>query len=219
MLLQERNSLSADEQPKLARIAHKSHAETFDTFLPRVNLAIYDNKDFDRGAPRWKEALWTLTRCIFFQNPLPWPSGLRVALLRIFGATVGGHVVIRAGVNVSFPWRLTIGDHVWIGEEAGILSLAQVSIGSHVCISQRAYLCTGSHDFRREDFKLKVAPIKISDQSWIAAASFIAPGVEIGSGAVVSAGSVVFRDVPSGAHVRGNPAVEVKSEKAEMLKS
>lgn len=173
-----------------------------------MNLASYDNSDFDRGAPRWKEALWVAVRCIFFQTPWPWPSSWRVGLLRAFDAKVGEHVVIRANVNISHPWRLAIGDHVWIGEDVGILSLAQVSIGSNVCISQRAYLCTGSHDFRREDFKLKVAPITVRDGSWIAAASFIAPGVEIGPGAVVSAGSVVFKNVAAGALVRGNPAEE-----------
>jgi putative colanic acid biosynthesis acetyltransferase WcaF len=172
-----------------------------------LNLQIYDNSDFDRGAPRWKEALWILVRCLFFQNSFPWPSELRVWLLRAFDAKIGNGVIVRANVNISFPWRLTVGNHVWIGEDVDILSLAQVTIESNVCISQRAYLCTGSHGFRREDFKLKVAPITVRTGSWIAAASFIAPGVEIGSGAVVSAGSVVFENVPPNSLVRGNPAV------------
>lgn len=177
-----------------------------------MDLSVYDNSDFDRGAPVWKEALWVATRCLFFQNPLPWPSELRVALLRAFGAQIGQRVVIRANVNISHPWRLEMGDHVWIGEDVGILSLARVTIGSNVCISQRAYLCTGSHDFRREDFKLKVAPITVRDGSWIAAMAFIAPGVEIGSGSVVSAGSVVMRDVSPGTFVRGNPAERKRAE-------
>ena len=122
-------------------------------------MSIYDNSDFDRGASLWKEAVWYLARWIFFQTSLPWPSGLRVALLRLFGAKRG--VVVRANVNISFPWRLRIGDHVWIAEDVGILSLAPVTIESNVCINQRAYLCTGSHDFRREDFKLRVHPITI----------------------------------------------------------
>jgi putative colanic acid biosynthesis acetyltransferase WcaF len=180
-----------------------------------VDLSKFDNSDFDRGAPRWKEALWVAVRCLFFQNPLPWPSAWRVGLLRAFGAKVGRAVVIRANVNISHPWRLALGDHVWIGEDVGILSLAQVNIGSNVCISQRAYLCTGSHDFRREDFALKTAPITVHDGSWIAAMSFIAPGVEVGPGSVVAAGSVVFANVGAGAQVRGNPA----GEKAETLKN
>jgi putative colanic acid biosynthesis acetyltransferase WcaF len=186
-----------------------------------MDLSIYDNSDFDRGAPRWKEALWTLVRLLFFQNAFPWPSPLRCVLLRGFGAKIGRGVVIRANVNISFPWRLTIGDHVWIGEDAGILTLAPVLIESNVCISQRTYLCTGSHDFRREDFKLQVAPITVREGVWIAAASFIAPGIEIGSGAIVSAGSVVFENVAPKTFVRGNPATvvsEMRKDKAKGAK-
>ena len=183
-----------------------------------MDLSIYDNSDFDRGASRLKEVGWVLVRWIFFQTSFPWPSQLRVALLRLFGATIGRGVVIRANVNISFPWRLTIGDHVWIGEDVGLLTLAPVTIESNVCISQRAYLCTGSHDFRREDFKLQVAPITVREGSWIAAACFIAPGIEIGSGAVVSAGSVVFANVAPKMFVRGNPAAvisEIRKHKVD----
>ena len=183
-----------------------------------MDLSIYDNSDFDRGVSRLKEAAWVIVRWIFFQTSFPWPSQLRVALLRLFGATIGRGVVIRANVNISFPWRLTIGDHVWIGEDVGLLTLAPVTIESNVCISQRTYLCTGSHDFRREDFKLQVAPITVREGSWIAAASFIAPGIEIGSGAIVSAGSVVFASVAPKTFVRGNPATvisEIRKDKIE----
>ncbi len=62
---------------------------------------------------------------------------------------------------------------------------------------------------RREDFKLKVAPILIRTGSWIAIGSLILPGVTIGEGAVVSAGSVVLKDVPPNCLVRGNPATVV----------
>ena len=176
-----------------------------------MDLSRYDNSDFDRGAPHWREAVWMLVRGVFFQTWLPWPSAWRVALLRAFGARVGRGVVIRANVNVSFPWRLVVGDHVWIGEDVGILSLAPVTIESHVCLSQRAYLCTGSHDYRREDFRLITRPITVRTGSWLAAGVFVAPGVEIGAGAVVAAGSVVVADVPPGTLAGGNPAVVIRS--------
>ena len=176
-----------------------------------MDLSRYDNSDFHRGAPSWKEALWLLVRGVFFQTFVPWPSSVRVAWLRAFGAHVGAGVVVRANVNVSFPWRLRVGDHVWIGDDVGILSLAEVAIEGNVCISQRAYLCTGSHDYRREDFKLVTRPITVRAGAWVAAAAFIAPGVEIGAGAVVAAGSVVTADVPPDTLVRGNPAHRQKS--------
>ena len=175
-----------------------------------MQLKGYTVGDFDRGAPRWKEALWVLVKCVFFLNPLPWPSALRVGLLRMFGAGVGSGVVIRANVNVSYPWRLTLGDDVWLGEETVILSLAPVVIESSVCISQRAFLCTGSHDFRSADFRLVTKPITVRGGSWIAAQAFICPGVEIGAGSMVCAGSVVTENVPPGTIVRGNPAQVAK---------
>jgi putative colanic acid biosynthesis acetyltransferase WcaF len=171
-----------------------------------MNLASYSAAHFDRGASMGKEALWWLARALFFLTPFPWPSGLRVALLRAFGARIGEGVVIREGVNISFPWRLTLGNHVWLGEEVMILSLAPVVIGSNVCVSQRAFLCSGSHDFQAETFNLITKPITVGDGCWIAAAAFIAAGVEIGAGSVVSAGSVVIGNVPPRTLVRGNPA-------------
>jgi putative colanic acid biosynthesis acetyltransferase WcaF len=133
---------------------------------------------------------------------LPSPRGAATRFWR----QIGTGVVIGANVNISFPWRLAVGDHVWIGEDVGILSLAQVTIESSACISRRVFLCTGSHDFRREDFKLKAAPILIGRGSWIAIGSLITAGVTIGEGAVVSAGSVVLDDVPANCLVRGNSA-------------
>lgn len=176
-----------------------------------MDLSKFANEDFERGAKRWKEAAWLLTKRIFFQTSVPWPSALRSSLLRWFGAQVGTGVVIRANVNISFPWRLILGDYVWLGEEVMILSLAPVTIGSHVCISQRSFLCTGSHDHRRETFDLIVRGITLGDGSWIAAQSFIGPGVEVGSGSVVSAGSVVMNSVPERTLVRGNPGVVIKT--------
>ena len=171
-----------------------------------INLGIYDDSDFDRGAPRWKRRLWVLVSSVFFQNPFPKASRFRAALLRAFGARIGKEVLFGSNVYISYPWRLVVGDHVWIGDDVGIQSMAQVTIESNVCVSRRCYLSTGSHDFRQENFGLKVAPILIRQGSWIAIGSQVVAGVTIGEGAVVSAGSVVLRDVPANCLVRGNPA-------------
>lgn len=176
-----------------------------------IQLRDYDNSDFDRGAPRWMEALWVAAKIVFFLNPFPWPSRLRGAILRLFGAKIGRRIIIRSGVHITFPWLVEIGDDVWLGEESYFLSLAQITIESDVCISQRAFLCTGSHDFRTTTFNLVTRPITVRRGSWIAAQAFLAPGVEIGEGSLVSAGSVVLDAVPPRSLVRGNPAVVVET--------
>lgn len=156
-----------------------------------IDLSRFDNSAFDRGAPRWMEGLWWVVRSLLFAPWFPVPSPLKVAALRAFGARVGEGVVIRSRVNITFPWRLEIGDHVWIGDEVMILSLDRVVIGSHVCLSQRAFLCTGSHDFSKTSFDLITRPITIGDHCWIAAQAFVAPGVDLAPGTRCRAGEVV----------------------------
>ena len=171
-----------------------------------MQLKGYTTGGFNRGASKIKDALWFLVRFFFFANALPWPSPLRVGLLRLFGARVGRRVVVRSNVNITFPWRLTVGDDVWFGDDVLILSLAPVVIESSVCISPRAFLCTGSHRFHAPGFDLVTLPITVHRGSWIAAQAFIAPGVEIGPDSMVCAGAVVLANVPPGITVLGNPA-------------
>ncbi len=81
-----------------------------------MRLDLYDNSNFSRGQGRVQESFWVLCKCLFFLNPFPWPSSLRGFWLRLFGARIGKGVVIRSGVNISFPWRFTVGDYVWLGK-------------------------------------------------------------------------------------------------------
>jgi len=139
-------------------------------------------------------------------SAVPWPSSLKRALLRFFGASIGSGVVIKPRVNVHFPWRLKMGAHSWIGEEVFILNFDPVRIGNQACVSQRAFLCTGNHDFRDEKFSFRSAPISIGDGAWVGASVFVGPGVEIGEEAVVTAGSVVLKSLPAARICSGNPA-------------
>ncbi len=152
-----------------------------------INLSKFDNSYYSRGVPRWKEVLWWLCRSLIFAPWFPVPSKIKVSALRFFGADVGDGVVIRSRVNITMPWRVVIGDNVWIGDEVMILSLDRVTIGNNVCISQRAFLCTGNHDFRKETFDLITAPIQIGDSCWIAACAFISPGAVLAAGTMVGA--------------------------------
>ncbi len=176
---------------------------------PVLELGRFDNSDFDRGAPRSVELLWLIVRGIFFYSRIPLPSAIKVFWLRVFGAKIGRGVVLRSRVNVTFPWRLECGDHTWIGDEVQILSLAPVKIGANVCISQRAFLCTGSHDFDSSRFSLVTAPITIGDGCWVCAQAFVGPGVELGSGSRCLPCAAVSKSVAPGTTVGGVPAREV----------
>lgn len=175
----------------------------------RVDLSRYETHTFSRGRSRLIEVLWLVTEACLVSTPIP-GSALRVLALRAFGARIGPGVVIKPRVRVKFPWRLTVGSNSWIGEGVWIDNLADVSVGDNVCISQGAYLCTGSHDWRVSTFNLVTAPITIFDGAWIAAMATIAPGVKVGTGAVLSLGSVAHRDLKPFGIYQGNPACLLK---------
>ena len=175
-----------------------------------VDLSRFSNAGFDRGASRLKEALWVLVRCLCFAPPWPLPSALRVFCLRRFGAQIGRGVVIRARVNIHFPWRLTLGDHVWIGEECWLLNLAPITLGSHVCLSQRTFLCTGNHDYRAPAFDRIVKPIPVAAGAGSGEGALVGPGVTVGTHAVLTAGSVASADLQPNGIYRGNPATLIR---------
>ncbi len=164
----------------------------------------------DRGRTKPVEALWYLLKCFLFLTPLPVPSAIKCHVLRWFGARVGRGVVIKPRVNIHFPWKLSVGDHTWIGEEVFILNLEPVTIGAHCCLSQRAFICTGNHDYRQPDMPYRNRPILIEDGAWIGAQAFVSPGVTIGCEAVITAGSLVTQNQPAQMLCAGNPCAPVK---------
>jgi len=61
--------------------------------------------------------------------------------------------------------------------------------------SQRAFLCTGNHNYKSPTFDLIVKPIHVEQGAWIGACAFVGPVVTVGSHAVLTAGSVATDDL------------------------
>ena len=173
-----------------------------------MRLADYRPTGYSPGRGLAVRALWYLISNLLFESGWLPSSAAKRWLLRRFGASVGQGVVIKPHVRIKFPWRIRIGDHSWIGEDVRIDNLAEVRIGRNCCVSQGAFLCTGSHDHRRETFDLRVGAIEIADEAWIAARAIILPGTMIPTGVVVAAGSVVpgSLSLPEAVIIGGVPA-------------
>lgn len=154
-----------------------------------MRLDQFSNDDFDRGASLLKEMAWIVLSGLLVASWVP-GSRWRVTLLRAFGANIGSGVVIKPGVQVKFPWRLSLDDHVWIGEKVWIDNLAHVTIGDNCCLSQGAYLCTGSHDWSDPVFGLVTRPIVLEGECWVGAKACLAPGAVMERGAVLAMGAI-----------------------------
>ena len=171
-----------------------------------VQLSKFNNGWYSPGRPRIVQALWFFLGGPLVQCSLMPSSAPRSWLLRLFGARIGYGVVLKPGVRVKYPWRLSVGDDSWLGEDCWIDNLADVTIGSNVCVSQGAYFCTGNHDWSDLAFGLVVKPIGLHDGAWVGAKAVLCPGVEVGECAVAAAGSVVAKSIPPYEIHAGNPA-------------
>jgi putative colanic acid biosynthesis acetyltransferase WcaF len=168
--------------------------------------------DIEAGRTRWsvgyklRRGLWAVARALLFR---PTPKRLgnrwRVALLRCFGATIDGWPLILPSVRILQPWQLRIGRGGMIGAHAELYNYALITIGADTVISQDCCLCTGSHDHTDPTFPLIWSPITIGSGCWLAARSFVMPGVSIGDGTVIGACSVVTRAVAGWSIAAGNP--------------
>ncbi len=128
-------------------------------------------------------------------------------------STIEDFTTINNGVG-----DVTIGNRSRIG--IGSTVIGPVKIGNDVIIAQNVVISGLNHKY--EDVNLPVSKqgvwtnrITVEDEAWIAANSVILSGVKIGKHAVVSAGSVVRRNVPAYSVVSGNPAVVMKKRNPE----
>ena len=155
------------------------------------------------------QAWWIVQSSLFAWSP-QCLYGFRAWLLRLFGASIGKHTIIRPTVRVTYPWKVKIGDYAWVGDSVELYSLGIIQIGAHAVVSQRSYLCAGDHDCFEQSFPIRSRDVIVEEQAWLATDVFVAPGVIIGRGAVVGARSSVFSDMPTGMICMGSPCKPVK---------
>ena len=118
------------------------------------------------------------------------------------------HASILIGKRVFMSGYLIAAKHIEIGDD--VLISWGVTILDHdshaIAFSQRSQDVLDWQEGKKNWESVKTAPVKISNKVWIGFNSIILKGVTIGEGAVVGAGAVVTKDIPSWSVVAGNPA-------------
>lgn len=178
-----------------------------------VLLSSFDGSDFSKGASTLKTILWYFVNALIVRaswNPF---MGIKVALLRAFGAKIGKGICIKNNIIVKSPWNLTIGDNCWIGEYCWIDNIDKVVIGNNVCISQGALLLTGNHDYKDSSMPYRNAPIKVNDGAWIGANTTVCAGVVVHANAVLTVGSIATKNLDANGIYQGNPAKKIRERK------
>ncbi len=127
----------------------------------------------------------------------------------------GGFVMMK--VEFRDGRNIEIGDYCFINKYSLLDGRGgKLIVGNNVDIAQEVNIWTLSHD-PHDDFHGVVGKdVFIDDYVWIASRATIMPGVRIGRGAVVAAGSIVTKDVPPMTIVAGSPAKVVGQRKSEL---
>ena len=177
-----------------------------------MNLDLKNYKNRHSLASKFARVLWSIVWMFLFR---PTPRGnifrpWRIFLLKLFGAKVKWSSNVLPSCRIWQPWKLTMGDYACLSENVDCYTVDDIVIGAQATVSQGVKLCSASHDISSRIIELTTHPIHIGENAWVAGWSIILPGVTIGEGAVVGAGSVVTKDVEPWSVVAGNPAKEIK---------
>ncbi|MDX1463055.1 MAG: acyltransferase [Marinirhabdus sp.] len=122
--------------------------------------------------------------------------------------SIGNDSSIHMGVFVTGS-NIKIGDNVVINRNVYLDGRIGIIIKNNVSISPEVYILSMQHDYDDPNFRTVGKEVVIENHTWIGARALILPGVTIGEGAVVGAGSVVTRSVEPYAVVAGIPARKI----------
>jgi maltose O-acetyltransferase len=150
-------------------------------------------------------ALWLLCGI-----PLQMGVWLRAWLLPSFLQHMGSETVVQHGLRITVPEKVSIGSHCNLGSDVFITGGGGVRIGDWTGFGPDVKVWSVNHRFDDPDTPWLLQgweskEVVIEDDVWLAANVFVMPGVTIGKGAIVSAGTVVNKSVPAFAIVAGNP--------------
>ncbi|WP_010632881.1 acyltransferase [Sporolactobacillus vineae] len=142
-------------------------------------------------------------------------SKFRIILYKFIGLNISKKGTFIHSMCLFNGFNVEIGQHTFINykcifdNECG----SKISIGNNCMIGMEVLFCTSSHkigNYQRRGGRLISAPITVEDGCWIGSRTTILPGITIGNGCVIGAGSLVNKNCkPNGIYV-GVPARRIK---------
>jgi maltose O-acetyltransferase len=137
----------------------------------------------------------------------------RMAMIGELLASFGEDSFVEPPFFCDYGANTHIGRDCFLNVNVVILDSALVTVGDRVQVGPAAQLLTADHPREASERARGVElakPVTVGDDVWIGAAAILCPGVSVGSGAVIGAGSVVTRDIPPAVIAAGNPCQVVR---------
>jgi acetyltransferase-like isoleucine patch superfamily enzyme len=137
------------------------------------------------------------------------PFALRPLLYRQCRFDIARSATLQGGIRFFHIGRLAVGEGTLVNRGAYLDNRGGITIGKQVSIAHDVRIYTMGHDVHDAGFATRSKPVRIDDHAVVFAGAMIMPGVHLGEGAVVMAGSVVTKSVPANRIVGGNPAQDI----------
>lgn len=195
MLDTEKGIMFSPAEPWRIKIKQKTHA------LNQKYNALTDEKTEERKSVL-KEILGELNENVVFQGPVTFHYGVNTK--------VGKNTFINFNFTCQDDTDVIIGENCDFGPNVTIVT----PIHPMLSAERQALMCPDGVSRRLCYAK----PVNIGNKCWICANVTILPGVTIGDGCVIGAGSVVTRSIPENCFAAGNPCrvIRTLSEKDSM---
>ncbi|MCW2528983.1 MAG: acyltransferase [Pseudonocardiales bacterium] len=166
---------------------------------------------------RWRRDVWADLRLRLLSDLGHIPSHrVRDLFYRRSGLALPKTSSIHWRAEFYAPERIIIGQNCIVGDSCFFDGRSGITLGDNVNIGGHVTIFTRQHDVDSPDFMEVGASVFVGEYAWIASHSIVLPGVSIGRGAVVAAGSVVTKDVPEYTLVGGNPAHHIRDRNRDL---
>ena len=141
----------------------------------------------------------------------------RQAILRELLEAVGEGTFMLGPIRFHYGCHTTIGSHCFMNFNFTVQDDARVTIGDYCNFGPNVTIVTPMHPMRGDErrgvagsdgverYLCYAKPVVIGDDCWFGANVVVCPGVNIGDGCVIGAGSVVTKDIPANCFAAGNP--------------
>jgi len=151
----------------------------------------------------------------FFLKAIPGKTGCAIRR-RLSPSKIGKNSLVWDGVQVDYPSKLTVGENTSINRGGVINAGGNIYIGSNVLIGPNVTIYSQNHNYKSKEELINQQgyerkAVYIEDDVWLAANTVVLPGVRIGRGAVIAAGSVVTKDIKPYSVCAGVPARLISS--------
>ncbi len=180
--------LFSPADPELAAIKRRTHD------LNRDFNALYEGETDKRNAIL-RQILGGMGEGTYFQGPITFHYGVHTH--------VGKRCFFNFNLTVQDDGPVTIGDDCNFGPNVTIVTPVHPMLPD-----ERKLLRTADGTLRRLCW---ARPVTIGSDCWFGANVVICPGVTIGDGCVIGAGSVVVKDIPPMSFAAGNPCRVIRT--------